>query len=100
MQLKFGLPSLQVARSGPIKAETSAKLKVAINGFGRIGRNYLRCLEGREDSPVEVVAVNDSGGVKNVSEGVREDPSILYQCNVWLDSCHHGVMGVISASVT
>lgn len=56
----------QVVRSGPLKAETSAKLKVAINGFGRIGRNFLRCWYERENSPVEVVAVNDSGGVKNV----------------------------------
>lgn len=44
-----------------------AKLKVAINGFGRIGRNFLRCWHGRKDSPLEVIVVNDSGGVKNVS---------------------------------
>lgn len=45
-----------------------AKLKVAINGFGRIGRNFLRCWHGRENSPLEVIVVNDSGGVKNVRE--------------------------------
>lgn len=45
-----------------------AKLKVAINGFGRIGRNFLRCWHGRKDSPLDVIVVNDSGGVKNVSE--------------------------------
>lgn len=33
------------------------KLRIAINGFGRIGRLVLRCAENRED--VEVVAVND-----------------------------------------
>ncbi len=37
-------------------------VRVAVNGFGRIGRNYLRCVleraEGR-GTPVEVVAVND-----------------------------------------
>ena len=49
-----------------MKGETVAKLKVAINGFGRIGRNFLRCWHGREDSPLDVIAVNDSGGVKNV----------------------------------
>ena len=32
-------------------------LKVAINGFGRIGRVALRLLEGDED--VDVVAIND-----------------------------------------
>jgi glyceraldehyde 3-phosphate dehydrogenase (phosphorylating) len=34
--------------------------RVAINGFGRIGRNYLRCLADRKLlDTVEVVAVND-----------------------------------------
>ena len=43
------------------------KIRVAINGFGRIGRNFLRCWEGRKDSLLEVVAINDSGGVKQAS---------------------------------
>lgn len=38
-------------------------VKVAINGFGRIGRNFLRTAVKRgllnEGSPIEVVAVND-----------------------------------------
>ena len=38
-------------------------LRVGINGFGRIGRNYLRCAlqraETEADAAVEVVAVND-----------------------------------------
>lgn len=58
----------QAAGSASVKVETVAKLKVAINGFGRIGRNFLRCWHGRIDSPLEVVVVNDSGGVKNVSK--------------------------------
>lgn len=57
----------QVAAAKPIRGETVAKLKVAINGFGRIGRNFLRCWHGRKDSPLDVIVVNDSGGVKNVS---------------------------------
>merc|ERR1712224_526520 len=32
--------------------------KVAINGFGRIGRNVLRCWLGREDRPFDIVAIN------------------------------------------
>lgn len=52
--------------SAPVKGETVAKLKVAINGFGRIGRNFLRCWHGRKNSPLDVIVVNDSGGVKNV----------------------------------
>ncbi|MGX1267554.1 type I glyceraldehyde-3-phosphate dehydrogenase [Streptomyces phaeoluteigriseus] len=38
-------------------------VRVGINGFGRIGRNYLRCVLERADTgsgtPVQVVAVND-----------------------------------------
>ncbi|XLR15393.1 hypothetical protein HN51_036359, partial [Arachis hypogaea] len=53
--------------SRPVRGETVAKLKVAINGFGGIGRNFLRCWHGRKDSPLDVVVVNDNGGVKNAS---------------------------------
>ncbi|WP_037945460.1 glyceraldehyde 3-phosphate dehydrogenase NAD-binding domain-containing protein, partial [Streptomyces sp. NRRL WC-3774] len=38
-------------------------VRVGINGFGRIGRNYLRCVLERAENgpgtPIEVVAVND-----------------------------------------
>ncbi|QHN93170.1 Glyceraldehyde-3-phosphate dehydrogenase B [Arachis hypogaea] len=47
--------------------------KVAINGFGCIGRNFLRCWHGRKDSPLDVVVVNDSGGVKNASHLLKYD---------------------------
>ncbi|CAN6463976.1 unnamed protein product [Victoria cruziana] len=55
------------------KGQTVAKLKVAINGFGRIGRNFLRCWHGRKDSPLDVIVVNDSGGVKNASHLLKYD---------------------------
>ncbi|KAJ8426032.1 hypothetical protein Cgig2_021638 [Carnegiea gigantea] len=67
---------VRATRAAPVKAVTVAKLKVAINGFGRIGRNFLRCWHGRKDSPLEVVVVNDSGGVKNASHLLKYD-SIL-----------------------
>ncbi|KAL3505507.1 hypothetical protein ACH5RR_035348 [Cinchona calisaya] len=63
----------KVAASTPVKGETVAKLKVAINGFGRIGRNFLRCWHGRKNSPLEVVVVNDSAGVKNASHLLKYD---------------------------
>ncbi|GAQ83271.1 Glyceraldehyde-3-phosphate dehydrogenase [Klebsormidium nitens] len=62
------------ARKGEIVAQE--KLKVAINGFGRIGRNFLRCWHGRENSPIEVVVINDSGGVKQATHLLKYD-SIL-----------------------
>ncbi len=35
-------------------------IRVAINGFGRIGRNFLRCWATRSHSNFEVVAINDT----------------------------------------
>ncbi|PIA31965.1 hypothetical protein AQUCO_04700081v1 [Aquilegia coerulea] len=61
------------AAGSTVKGPTVAKLKVAINGFGRIGRNFLRCWHGRKDSPLEVVVLNDSGGVKNASHLLKYD---------------------------
>jgi glyceraldehyde-3-phosphate dehydrogenase (NADP+) (phosphorylating) len=52
------------------------KLRVAINGFGRIGRNFLRCWEGRKDSLLEVVCVNDSGGVKQAAHLLKYDTTL------------------------
>jgi glyceraldehyde-3-phosphate dehydrogenase (NADP+) (phosphorylating) len=50
-----------------------AKVKVAINGFGRIGRNFIRCWHGRKDSPLDVVVINDTGGVKQASHLLKYD---------------------------
>jgi glyceraldehyde 3-phosphate dehydrogenase len=37
-------------------------IKVAINGYGRIGRNILRALyEGQHKGEIQVVAINDLG---------------------------------------
>ena len=48
-------------------------VKVAINGFGRIGRNVLRALieQGRTD--IEVVAINDLGPVETNAHLLRFD---------------------------
>lgn len=35
-------------------------IRVAINGFGRIGRNFMRCWLTRQNSQMEVVAINDT----------------------------------------
>jgi glyceraldehyde-3-phosphate dehydrogenase (NAD(P)) len=35
-------------------------IRVAINGFGRIGRNFTRCWLGRENSHIEIVGLNDT----------------------------------------
>ena len=53
------------------------KINVAINGFGRIGRNFLRCVEGRgPDSLLNVTVINDSGGVKQASHLLKYDSTL------------------------
>jgi glyceraldehyde 3-phosphate dehydrogenase len=48
-------------------------VKVAINGFGRIGRNILRAIveSGRKD--IQVVAINDLGPVETNAHLLRYD---------------------------
>nr|7ZQ3_O Chain O, Glyceraldehyde-3-phosphate dehydrogenase A, chloroplastic [Chlamydomonas reinhardtii]7ZQ3_R Chain R, Glyceraldehyde-3-phosphate dehydrogenase A, chloroplastic [Chlamydomonas reinhardtii]7ZQK_O Chain O, Glyceraldehyde-3-phosphate dehydrogenase A, chloroplastic [Chlamydomonas reinhardtii]7ZQK_R Chain R, Glyceraldehyde-3-phosphate dehydrogenase A, chloroplastic [Chlamydomonas reinhardtii] len=52
------------------------KIRVAINGFGRIGRNFLRCWHGRQNTLLDVVAINDSGGVKQASHLLKYDSTL------------------------
>ena len=39
------------------------KIKVGINGFGRIGRQILRNIIENYDNYIEVVAINDLGDI-------------------------------------
>ncbi len=48
-------------------------VKVAINGFGRIGRNILRALIENGRTDVEVVAINDLGPVETNAHLIRYD---------------------------
>ncbi len=51
-------------------------VRVAINGFGRIGRNVLRAIVEAERSDITVVAINDLGpaGDQRASVAVRFRP--------------------------
>jgi glyceraldehyde-3-phosphate dehydrogenase (NAD(P)) len=48
-------------------------IRVAINGFGRIGRNFLRCWLGRKDSQLEVVGINDTSDPRTNAHLLRYD---------------------------
>ncbi|HYD87911.1 MAG TPA: type I glyceraldehyde-3-phosphate dehydrogenase [Vitreimonas sp.] len=48
-------------------------VKVAINGFGRIGRNILRAIYESGRTDIEVVAVNDLGPVETNAHLLRYD---------------------------
>ena len=67
-------------------------ITVAINGFGRIGRNVLRAIieSGRTD--IEVVAVNDLGPVETNAHLLRYDsvhgrfPHVVTTGPDWIDA--------------
>jgi glyceraldehyde 3-phosphate dehydrogenase len=48
-------------------------VKVAINGFGRIGRNVLRAIHEAGRTDIEVVAINDLGPVETNAHLLRFD---------------------------
>lgn len=49
-------------------------IKVAINGYGRIGRNVLRALyEGKRNDEVEIVAINDLGNAETNAHLTKYD---------------------------
>jgi glyceraldehyde 3-phosphate dehydrogenase len=51
--------------------EQQKKIRVAINGFGRIGRAFFRIAQNRPE--IEVVAVNDLGDIKNLAYLLKHD---------------------------
>ena len=48
-------------------------IRVAINGFGRIGRNFTRCWLTRTNSQFEVVAINDTSDPKTNAHLLKYD---------------------------
>ena len=48
-------------------------VKVAINGFGRIGRNVARAILERSDHDLELVSINDLGDAKANARLLRHD---------------------------
>jgi len=48
-------------------------VKVAINGFGRIGRNVLRAIVESGRTDIEVIAINDLGPVETNAHLLQYD---------------------------
>ena len=46
-------------------------IRVAINGFGRIGRAFARLAHGRDE--IEIIAVNDLGSLENLAYLLKYD---------------------------
>ena len=64
-------------------------VRIAINGFGRIGRNVLRAIYESRRSDIEVLAINDLGPVESNAHLLRYD-SISSNLAARLD---HEVLG-------
>jgi glyceraldehyde 3-phosphate dehydrogenase len=51
---------------------TTSTIRVGINGFGRIGRNFFRAARA-SGAPIEIVAVNDLGALKTMAHLLKHD---------------------------
>lgn len=66
-------------------------IRVAINGFGRIGRNVLRAIVESGRTDIEVVAINDLGQVETNAHLLRFDsvhgrfPAKVTSGDDWID---------------
>ncbi len=70
-------------------------IKVAINGYGRIGRNILRALyEAKRTSEIQIVAINDLGNAETNAHLTRYDTAHgPFQGTVAVDGDHMVVNG-------
>src|SRR6185503_8140038 len=50
----------------------AAKVRIGINGFGRIGRGFVRCLAEQRDK-FDLVLINDLTDVKTLGHLLRHD---------------------------
>jgi glyceraldehyde-3-phosphate dehydrogenase (NAD(P)) len=66
-------------------------IRVAINGFGRIGRNFLRCWLGRENSQLEVVGINDTSDPRTNAHLLKYD-SMLGKLNADISADENSIM--------
>jgi glyceraldehyde-3-phosphate dehydrogenase (NAD(P)) len=58
---------------GDVIVRRNKVIKVAINGFGRIGRNFMRCWLTRENSNLDVIAVNDTSDPRTNAHLLKYD---------------------------
>lgn len=71
--------------------EQEMTIRVAINGFGRIGRNILRALYEQKRDDIEIVAINDLAPSKSLAHLLKYDsvhgrfPSTIVATNSAID---------------
>ena len=52
-------------------------VRVAINGFGRIGRNFFRAAK-EQGADIDIVAVNDLGSIETMAHLLMHDLSLIH----------------------
>lgn len=68
----LGLSSGRV-RQRAARSALVMKVRVAVSGFGRIGRNFVRCLQATPNANLELVGVNDTAGIKTAAHLLKYD---------------------------
>ena len=72
-EISTGRAAARIRRAGDIAFRGGCmSVRVGINGFGRIGRNFFRSVRRRE-ADVEIVAVNDLGDAKTMAHLLKYD---------------------------
>ena len=67
-------------------------IRVAINGFGRIGRNFMRCWLTRENSQLDLVAINDTSDPKTNAHLLRYDTMLGTLKNVDISADENSII--------
>src|SRR5690348_18232315 len=65
--------SRAAAGSDKAKGEHQVTVRVGINGFGRIGRNFWRAVHAMDNPGIEIVAANDLGDINTFAHLLRYD---------------------------
>ncbi len=65
---------IQVIRKDGIQTNSDKKIRVAINGLGRIGRAFVRqVMEEENRNKIQIVAINDLGNIENLAYLLKYD---------------------------
>src|SRR6266446_5523573 len=76
------MPATQAAAgSDEAKGEHQVTVRVGINGFGRIGRNFWRAVHAMDKPGIEIVAANDLGDIRTFAHLLKYD-TVLGTLNV------------------
>ena len=67
-------------------------IRVAINGFGRIGRNFMRCWLTRENSQLDLVAINDTSDPKTNAHLLKYDTMLGTLKNVDISADENSII--------